>query len=155
MRQKYRRRGAPVTAIRLTLETEGLVYQKWGGAQVGKPGDWIVDNDGDIYTVDATVFERTYESIGVGRYVKKTSVWAMRAEQGGAVATLEGVTHYLAGDYIVWNDEHGLDAYAVSADKFEQLYELDVTRSEHDRVHAGSADDSNASETDAIHRPGF
>jgi hypothetical protein len=49
-----------VAAVRLALDTEGLVYRKWGGQQHAKPGDWSVDNDGDVYTVDAGVFARTY-----------------------------------------------------------------------------------------------
>ena len=67
-RRRYvRRPDRPVTAVRLALDTDGLVYRKWGGEQRAKPGDWIVDNDGDVYTVDADVFERTYRQIGPAR----------------------------------------------------------------------------------------
>ena len=38
------------------------------------------------------------------------------------VLTKEGVTHYRAGDYLVFNEEHGGDAYAVAAGKFEAMY---------------------------------
>jgi hypothetical protein len=41
------------------------------------------------------------------------------------VATQEGRTHYEAGDWLVSNGEDGSDAYAISAAKFEQLYERD------------------------------
>jgi hypothetical protein len=108
--------------VRLTLNTEGLVYRKWGGEQRAKRGDWIVDNDGDVYTVDADVFARTYRQTGLGTYVKTTPVWAERATVPGSVRTKEGVTHYRAGDYLVSNDRDGSDAYAIAAGAFESLY---------------------------------
>lgn len=49
----------PVVAARLAPDGEGLVYEKWRDEQRAKPGDWIVDSDGDLYTVDAEVFART------------------------------------------------------------------------------------------------
>jgi len=80
IRRRYRRRpDRPIAAVRLALETGGLVYRKWGSEQRGKPGDWIVDNDGDVYTVDADVFARTYRQTGLGTYVKATPVWAEQA----------------------------------------------------------------------------
>ena len=57
-----------MAAVRLALNTDGLVYQKWGGEQRAKPGDWIVDNDGDVYSVDADVFARTYRQTATGAY---------------------------------------------------------------------------------------
>ena len=125
MRQRYvRRPDRSVAAVRLALETDGLVYRKWGGEQRAKPGDWIVDNDGDVYTVDAAVFERTYRRIGPGAYVKTTPVWAEQAQEAGSVSTKEGATAYQSGDYLVSNDADGSDEYAVEKEKFESLYEL-------------------------------
>jgi hypothetical protein len=114
-----------VVAVRLALDTDGLVYRKWGGEQRAKPGDWIVDNDGDMYTVDADVFARTYKQTGAGTYVKTTPVWAEKARQAGDVKTKEGVTHYEAGDYVVSNNRDGSDAYAIGAATFESLYTPD------------------------------
>src|SRR5215468_3291867 len=94
-RRYVRRPDRPVAAVRLALETDGLVYLKWGGEQRAKAGDWVVDNDGDVYTVDADVFERTYRRVserGPGAYAKVTSIWAERAQQSGRVKTNEGVT---------------------------------------------------------------
>jgi hypothetical protein len=60
-RKRYRRRpGQPVVAVQLKLDTEGFKYRKWGEEQRCKANDWIVDNDGDVYTVDADSFARTY-----------------------------------------------------------------------------------------------
>lgn len=117
-----------MTAVRIALDTDGLVYRKWGGEQRAKAGDWLVDNDGDVYTVDADVFARTYRRVelGPGSYVKATPVWAQQAEKAGSVKTKEGVTHYHAGDYLVSNNPDGSDEYAIAADKFAELYVLDT-----------------------------
>jgi hypothetical protein len=115
-----------VAAVRLSLDTDGLVYRKWGAEQRAKPGDWIVDSDGDVYTVDAEAFAQTYRAVGLGAFVKTTPVWAERAAQAGTVKTKEGVTHYEAGDYVVSNNRDGSDGYAITAAKFEALYTLDT-----------------------------
>lgn len=115
-----------MAAVRLALDTDGLVYRKWGGEQRAKPGDWIVDNNGDVYTVDADVFARTYRQTATGAYVKTTPVWAERATGAGHVKTKEGFTQYEPGDYIVSNSSDGTDEYAMKADKFEELYTLDT-----------------------------
>jgi hypothetical protein len=114
-----------VAAVRLALDTDGFVYRKWGGEQRAKAGDWIIDNEGDVYSVDADVFARTYRKTGTATYVKIAPVWAERATQAGSVKTKEGVTNYEAGDYIVSNNSDGSDKYAVSATKFEQMYTPD------------------------------
>jgi hypothetical protein len=122
-RRRYvRRPDRPVAAVRLALDTDGLLYRKWGGEQRAKSGDWIVDSDGDVYTVDADVFVRTYRQTGPGAYVKTTPVWAERASHAGCAKTMEGVTHYESGDYLVSNNSDGSDEYAIGAEKFEALY---------------------------------
>ena len=133
MRRRYvRRPDRPVVAVRLESDGDGLVYRKWRGEQRAKPGDWVVDSDGDIYTVDADVFARTYRRVGADTFVKITPVWAQRAHTGGVVTTKEGASHYEAGDYLVSNDRDGADEYAVQAQKFESLYALDDERPQRD-----------------------
>lgn len=123
---RYRRRpDQTVTAVQLKLDTEGLRYRKWGDDQLAKPGDWLVDNAGDVYTVDAESFASTYRKVGRGAFVKSTPVWAERVNVAGSVATKEGHTNYAAGDWLVSNREDGTDAYAISAAEFEAMYELD------------------------------
>jgi len=123
-RLKYvKRADRAVVAVQLDLETAGFTYQKWGGVQTCKAGDWIVNNAGDVYTVDRTTFERTYRQVAAGTYVKATPVWAEVARKAGTVRTKEGVTRFRAGDYLVFNEEQGGDAYAVSAGRFEGMYE--------------------------------
>jgi hypothetical protein len=125
-RLKYvKRADQAVVAVQLALDTDGFTYQKWGGPQMCKAGDWIVDNGGDIYTVDRETFARTYRQVDDGRYVKVTPVWAERAVNEGRVKTKEGTTHYKRGDYLVFNDENGNDGYAVEAEKFTAMYERD------------------------------
>ena len=75
-RQRYRRRpGQPVVAVQLRLDTEGFRYQKWGDEQRCKANDWLVDNDGEVYTVDADSFARSYTVQGQGTYVKTGKVY--------------------------------------------------------------------------------
>ena len=125
-RRRYRKKADQfVVAVKLDLDTAGFTYRKWGSEQKCKAGDWFVDNNGDVYTVDAEVFAGTYRNVGPGIYVKTTPIWAARATQPGSVATKEGRSHYNAGDYLVSNNEDGTDAYCISADKFESMYEPD------------------------------
>jgi hypothetical protein len=126
MRRRYRKRADQfVVAVKLDLDTPGFTYRKWGADQKCKAGDWVVDNRGEIYTVDRETFSRTYRSVGPGIYVKTTPVWAEVATQAGSVATKEGRSHYEPGDYLVSNNEDGTDAYRVRPAKFEAMYEPD------------------------------
>jgi hypothetical protein len=126
MRRRYRRKpSAFVTAVRLELETDGFTYRKWGGEQRCKQGDWLVDNDGDVYSVDATSFDKTYRQLGPGVYLKTTPVWAEAATAEGSISTKEGRTRYEPGDYIVFNNKDGSDGYAVEGRKFQEMYEED------------------------------
>ncbi len=50
--QKYRKReSSQVIAVQLALETDGFACAKRGATQTCKAGDWLVNNDGDSYTV--------------------------------------------------------------------------------------------------------
>jgi hypothetical protein len=122
-RRKYRKKtDQRVVAVRLALDTDGLVYRKWGGRQVAKRGDWLVDNDGDVYTVASDAFARTYKQLSVGVYLKTSPVWAQIATQPGRVKTKEGLSHYRKGDYIVYNEEDGSDGYCMTAAAFKAMY---------------------------------
>ncbi len=68
-RRKYlKRQGQHVVAVQLDLEMDGFTYQKWGGTQTCKAGDWLVNNDGDVYTIDRDTFARTYQAMSPGMY---------------------------------------------------------------------------------------
>jgi hypothetical protein len=124
--KRYRKKADRfVVAVRLDLDTDGFTYRKWGAEQCCKRGDWLVDNDGDIYSVDGDVFAKTYRRAGPGVYVKTAPVWAEIASASGSVVTKEGRSLYEAGDYLVYNNQDGTDAYCISAEKFEALYEPD------------------------------
>jgi len=125
-RRRYRKKADQfVVAVKLDLDTDGFTYRKWGAEQQCQQGDWVVDNDGDHYTVDGKVFARTYRKISPGIYVKTTPIWAEMASESGQVDTKEGVSRYQAGDHLVSNNEDGTDTYCISAAKFESMYELD------------------------------
>src|ERR1700722_15567721 len=123
-RRKYVKRASQfVVAVQFNLELDGFTYQKWGAKQRCKRGDWLVNNNGDVYTVDGQTFSRTYRATGPGTYVKTGPVWAEVAETAGEVSTKEGSTRYNAGDYLVYNELGGNDAYAVARQEFELMYE--------------------------------
>jgi len=125
-RRRFRKKADRyVVAVQLNLDTAGFTYRKWGAEQRCKPGDWLVDNQGDMYTVDSGVFAKTYRKVSPGIYVKTTPVWAEVATEPGSVATKEGRSDYAAGDYLVYNNEDGTDAYCVGRGKFESMYEPD------------------------------
>lgn len=124
--KKYRKRPTSViSAVQLDLDTKGFSYNKWGGNQVCKQGDWLVLNNGDTYTIDKETFDKTYESVSLGIYFKPGLVWVEMAEESGSIKTKEGETAYEAGDYLVYNNENGTDGYAVSTNTFHEMYELD------------------------------
>ncbi|MBL0715756.1 MAG: hypothetical protein JJV98_18880, partial [Desulfosarcina sp.] len=76
-RKRYRKKADQhVVAVQLKLETEGFTYRKWGGEQRCKQDDWLVDNGGDIYTVDQEAFAATYRQGAPGYFLKITPVWA-------------------------------------------------------------------------------
>lgn len=112
-----------VTAVRLALETEGLHYHKWGAKQFCRPGDWLVDNGGDVYSVAADVFARTYREISPGRFIKTTPVWARQATEDGIMETREGTSHYRAGDFLVFNNADQSDGYCMARDRFLAMYQ--------------------------------
>ena len=125
-RRRYRRKPDQfVVAVQLRLDTDGFSYRKWGDEQRCKQNDWLVDNAGEVHTVDADSFARTYRELRRGVFIKTTPVWAEARTEAGSVGTKEGRTHYGAGDYLVSNNEDGSDAYAMSAAKFHAMYQLD------------------------------
>ncbi len=85
--------GPPIPAVAIQLDfPEGLLftYQKWGGSQTAKPGDWLVLKQGDTYTIDAESFERTYTQPEPGPIWFKTApVWAREASTDGVIPTKE------------------------------------------------------------------
>ena len=129
---KYdRRKDATIVAVQMNLaiynsnEPGTLQYRKWGALQKAKVCDWIVNNGGECYTIDAESFANTYELVDLnvpGIYFKSGSVWAKKATEDGSIKTKEGKSHYVAGDWIVFNNEDGTDGYKVTDEKFRQLY---------------------------------
>jgi len=89
--------------------------------QVGKIGDWIIDNEGECYTCDGEVFANTYaKAEREGFFFKTATVSAVEAEADGKVKTLEGYSKYSAGDFIVTNPDG--DQYPISRAKFLRVY---------------------------------
>lgn len=125
MRKKYCKKANQfITAVQLDFKTEGFTYQKWGSTQQAKPGDWLVKNGNDTYTIDNEVFEKTYCQIDDAKYVKTTPIWAEKTTKDGSIKTKEGKLDYQIGDYLVSNSKDGSDDYCIDANKFQMMYEL-------------------------------
>ncbi len=121
---KYRKKaGQAIHAVQVDLDLLSFSYQKWGDSQTCKAGDGLVDNNGDIYTIDQQVFSNSYQKISPATYQKIAPVWARQADEDGSVKTKEGRSHYRAGDFIVANREDGDDAWCMSEEKFHDMYE--------------------------------
>jgi len=126
MRHRYKKKIHHfVTAVQLDLDTAGFSYKKWGAEQQCGPKDWLVNNQGDTYTVNRESFAKTYQQQSPGVYVKISPVWAEVATRAGSVMTTEGTSDYQAGDYLVSNGEDGTDVYPISTNRFLSMYELD------------------------------
>jgi hypothetical protein len=122
-KRKYiKRSNQSVIAVQLDLDTNGFEYRKWGDVQTCKPGDWILNNNGEVYTVDQKTFAKTYRQESPGIYRKIGTVWAEVAKEDGSIKTKEGVTNYKKGSYLVFNSKSGADGYAVTASKFKEMY---------------------------------
>ncbi len=125
--KRYRRREmTTVTAVQIALETDGFTYRKWGEEQVARAGDWLVNNNGNVYTVDGKEFGRSYIHVRDGVYEKTAPVWAETALSDGKVRSTSGFTSFRMGDFIVYSDETKADGWAMSAKEFTRLYCLDV-----------------------------
>jgi len=122
-RLKYQKREDQIVlGVQINLDTEGITFNKWGGKQQCSSGDWLINNDGECYTVKQDTFESTYKEIAPAQFLKIAPVWAVKAVDAGRVKTEEGYTSYVPGDYIVAHTEDGSDAYAVTPSKFEKMY---------------------------------
>ena len=113
----------PVTAVQFNLEFDTFQYQKWGDTQQCKPGDWLVNNDSDVYSIDKEYFRKYYREVQPGTFEKTGEIWAEVAQEDGKIETLEGSTAYIAGDYLVYDREMGGRGYAVDKVTFEKMYE--------------------------------
>lgn len=123
-RKLYRKRPKyHVTAVQLDLEFDGFSYDKWDHEQTCKARDWLVNNNGDVYTVDKEFFRDNYQIVSPGVYEKIGEVWAEIAHERGSIDTKEGSTAYEAGDYLVFDRKENGDGYAVKKNKFERMYE--------------------------------
>ena len=123
-RKLYRKRPKyHVTAVQLDLEFDNFSYKKWGGTQICKPGDWLVNNNDDIYTVDKEYFRDNYQFVSPGLYKKIGEVWAETATENGETQSQAGNTSYTVGDYLVFDRAQGGEGYAIKKHLFERMYE--------------------------------
>lgn len=140
--QQFNRKAGLVIAVQLAFTQAPVTYnapdkplfyyQKWGGEQAAKVGDWVVKNGDSTYTVDKDSFAATYAEQSPGLYKKVVPVWAAQANKAGKLQTKEGFDDYEAGDFLVYNkreiDSAGnpyySDGYVIKPMRFVELYEV-------------------------------
>ena len=122
--RKCRRKQRPtVVAVCLDLETEGFLYHKWGSPRRCRAGDWLVNDAGTTYTVDARAFAASYLPLGPGLFENQLFAWVERAKSDGVLPTARGGVGYRSGDVLVFRDEDRIDGEVLAAAEFERLYE--------------------------------
>ena len=62
---KYKAKPVPTLAIQLNMN---IAYNKWGGIQKAKAGDWLLQKAGDTFTCDEKVFADTYRPVRLHVY---------------------------------------------------------------------------------------
>lgn len=123
LKKYYKKKSLIVNAMQIALPDCEVNYKKWGGDQTAKSGDWIVENNGESYTVEEESFKNTYQHIKADQYKKTAPVWAEVTEQAGKISTKEGESEYSAGDYLVYNNADRTDGYATKKQDFESNYQ--------------------------------
>ena len=104
-----------------------IVYKSWGTGE-GKKGDWVLVGPGDdVYTCDHAIFLKTYAPVDEvhkpNLYRKIGSIFALEMKRPFLMATLEGMEHGSAGDWIAQNPVDG-EQWPISKDTFASSYEV-------------------------------
>lgn len=107
-----------VSARQLTTSTEWTSDN--GSRLTALAGDWLLETYGSTWTVNADVFERTYEKQADGTYLKIVAVTARKLTTEVDIVTLEGIAHALPGDWLVCNPAG--DVWPVNAEEFSRRY---------------------------------
>ncbi|MGQ7787939.1 PGDYG domain-containing protein [Nesterenkonia sp. K-15-9-6] len=118
--ERYAPTGDPVRAQRVVEPHRWTTAS--GAVMEAKPGDWIVDDDGQQWSVDAEVFAETYEAVSEGRYRKTGEVRARQIAQPTSLETLEGSDQLDAGDWVVQNASG--ECWGVSDARFRRRYQV-------------------------------
>lgn len=84
--------------------TEAVQWTNEKGEQLtGQPGDWLLGEGSERWTVIDSVFQATYQNIGEGLYEKHAPVRAVKLSDSLTLATLEGTITLEPGDWLVCN----------------------------------------------------
>ena len=121
--QRYQRRGE-VTAEKRSRAWDWIT--KSGEMMHAGAGDWAVTgDDGRQWSVDAEVFDSTYENVGPKRYRRAGTVLARRAQRRETIATMEGDAVAEEGDWIVQGE--GGEQWPVHDGHFRASYQGPVS----------------------------
>lgn len=93
---------------------------KHGSLLSAQPGDWLLKEGGQEWTVARNIFEKTYTACGEGEYVKSAPIRAVKLDAPAVISTLEGESEAKEGDYLASNPEG--DIWPIPAEEFERVY---------------------------------
>jgi hypothetical protein len=117
---KVTRRGE-VTATVLTSDWRWQA--KTGDWLQARAGDYQVRNDeGEAWSVEPEIFNRTYEHVGYDRWRRIGRVWAQRAVPDELVITLEGPVTAKPGDWVIKGTAG--EQWITSAEHFAKSYRV-------------------------------
>lgn len=91
-----------------------------GDALIGQPGDWLVEDGAQKWTVADAVFRETYEQVDNGTYAKRAPVFARMVSGNVTLVTLEGNIALSPGDWLVCNLNG--DCWGMTAVQFASKY---------------------------------
>ncbi|MFT5611596.1 MAG: hypothetical protein ACI9WC_000318 [Arenicella sp.] len=79
-----------------------------------------------VFTVSIMLLSPALISRSVQASTERLAIFTQKLPiKTGGITTLEGKTHYLKGDYIVYQNLNQTAAtYAISAERFKDMYEL-------------------------------
>jgi hypothetical protein len=114
------RRGEVTATV---LETDWRWQAKTGDWLQARAGDYQVRNDeGETWSVEPEIFNRTYEHVGYDRWRRTGRVSAQRAVPGELVITLEGPVTAHPGDWVIKGTAG--EQWITSAEHFQKSYKV-------------------------------
>ena len=110
----------PVKAQKLT---DTFQWQSTDGNNlVGEKGDYLIESDGNRWTVQPEIFEKTYSENSDGTFTKTAQVIAVKVNAALTINTLEGESVVHEGDYLLCGES--ADVWSIDSTNFVKKYFL-------------------------------
>lgn len=111
----------PTSVVRVIQLDAPLTWNAdHGSTMQAQPGDWLVQSEGDTWSVEDGIFRVTYEHLRDDLYRKVTPVLAVELPAAGTVLSREGMVEAEQGDLLVCNVTG--ECWSMPKEKFFQRY---------------------------------